>query len=682
MKKHVFLLVIIFFTLLASHIPLYSTTEENIASIPVLYKGRIRPLESCARLWLKEYYNAEEILPEHTQFFKSRNALELLLTVHFLGTSYLENTPLFWIGNEKLKEVLSLNKEKSRFSFKELKHSIFMQKETNLKLIKRLVVDALQKTGYVSSENRSNIVELASLHPGLKIKIKKNQILLMTAPKDSLWGFLHDGFVIDDDASSSMLKPTDPNFFTESLALLSKLKQFNPMRTSPQLDLESRLRELKELKPTEIQHILESEFPLSTRLSESDSLLKTLPGYSGEWFSLKSLKETTYDPKIQFFVPSGNFTVYNTPLFQKIRESYLSLEKAFLQGNVSEQYQSSDLLAQQLFEGYKELESKPYKIAEGKNLLYPTINQLHAELYYHRIPFKEILLILYTFSIFSIILSFKYPKGNFLVIVPIITAFILHTALLAIRCYILNRPPVSNMEETIIYVPWISVLTGLLFYIFTKRKLILLSASLVGTLLWILRFSYAYSSLDNVQAVLDSQYWLIVHVMLVVGSYGVFVFSATLSHIYLGLYCFYPNSTRILPVISKCLLQTLYLGVAMLISGTLLGGVWAAESWGRFWDWDPKESWAFISICTYLLWIHAYRFKYVHEFGLAIGAIIGWLSISFTWYGVNYILGTGMHSYGFGSGGEKYYYGFLVAELAFLMFVSFWKQKKNRLNPT
>ncbi len=117
-------------------------------------------------------------------------------------------------------------------------------------------------------------------------------------------------------------------------------------------------------------------------------------------------------------------------------------------------------------------------------------------------------------------------------------------------------------------------------------------------------------------------------------------------------YATFKPETSALPQLSKSILHTMYIGTAMLIAGTILGGVWAAESWGRFWDWDPKESWAFISSCCYLIFIHAYTFRYIHQIGLAIGAVIGLWAISFTWYGVNYILGTGLHSYGFGSGAK------------------------------
>jgi hypothetical protein len=154
---------------------------------------------------------------------------------------------------------------------------------------------------------------------------------------------------------------------------------------------------------------------------------------------------------------------------------------------------------------------------------------------------------------------------------------------------------------------------------------------------------------------------------MVVGSYGVFILAGVLAHIELI------RKQDKIP--ASPLLPLLYLGTIALIGGTILGGIWAAQSWGRFWDWDPKESWAFVSSCIYLLLIHAYRFGKISTFGLAVGSILGLIAISFTWYGVNYILGTGLHSYGFGSGGEYWYYGYIGAEMLFLA----WVTRKYRL---
>ena len=248
-------------------------------------------------------------------------------------------------------------------------------------------------------------------------------------------------------------------------------------------------------------------------------------------------------------------------------------------------------------------------------------------------------------------------------VISLILAFLCHTIILALRGYILQRPPVSNMFETMIYVPWIAVFFSLCLWFWKKSRFTLIAASLSALILLVLmKLTTVNSNLENVQAVLDSQYWLTIHVLMIVASYGAFILAGLMGHFYLFLVLRDGNEGSSLKLCAFTLLQSLYIGVALLIPGTLLGGVWAAESWGRFWDWDPKESWAFISSCIYLVAIHAYRYRFIGNFGLALCSIAGLISVSFTWYGVNYILGTGLHSYGFGSGGEIYYYLYLVSE--------------------
>lgn len=288
-----------------------------------------------------------------------------------------------------------------------------------------------------------------------------------------------------------------------------------------------------------------------------------------------------------------------------------------------------------LEEGYRELEGKPLTRSRSKTLSYPSIQKLKVEHFFTKMPLLPIL--------FGIYLLAALTRKRFI----FIAALTLHTLLLIGRCYILSRPPVSNMMETILYVPWIAALTAL----FSKHTF---AGSLSATAL--LLFLPPHQTFETVQAVLDSSYWLTIHVLLIVGSYGILIFSGILAHFYLLRANYFDT-----------LLKTLYIGTALLIVGTMLGGVWAAQSWGRFWDWDPKEAWAFISALIYLAFLHAYKFRKITKRTLAVGSIIGLLTISFTWYGVNYILGTGLHSYGFGGGGEWIYYCYIGAEIAFLL---------------
>jgi cytochrome c biogenesis factor len=112
--------------------------------------------------------------------------------------------------------------------------------------------------------------------------------------------------------------------------------------------------------------------------------------------------------------------------------------------------------------------------------------------------------------------------------------------------------------------------------------------------------------------------------------------------------------------------RTIQLGVLLLTAGTILGGVWAADSWGRFWGWDPKETRALISIVVYFAMLHARYIGWLRDVGMAAAAIFGFLAIIWTFYGVNYVMATGLHSYGFGSGGEKWVARWAAFELVFL----------------
>jgi len=426
---------------------------------------------------------------------------------------------------------------------------------------------------------------------------------------------------------------------------------------------------MRRVSSKEISHFLENQYPLQTRLKNVGEELAVLPGRQGEWFSIRALTLSIYNPATHHLASVGNFTLFPDNLFLKLKDSFFSLKTAIGKDEEASIKNLQEQISKILLEGYSPIAGTIYKEALGKALRYPSFPQLKMETFYYSYPFIPITIALYAMSTILMIFAFYLHKTSLLNISLITqwSAFLLHSFVLAMRCFILGRPPVSNMFETVIYVPWVTVIAGLILNVFYRMPWLTIASSIASLiLLTILEVTQLNSSLDNVQAVLNSQYWLIIHVLMVVGSYGFFVLSGVLAHFYLLGYVYSKKETAKLEGVGKALLQCMYIGTALLISGTILGGVWAAESWGRFWDWDPKEAWAFISSCIYLMGIHAYTFQHIGNFGLAIASIAGLQAISFTWYGVNYILGTGLHSYGFGSGGEAYYFSFLTAELLFL----------------
>ena len=110
----------------------------------------------------------------------------------------------------------------------------------------------------------------------------------------------------------------------------------------------------------------------------------------------------------------------------------------------------------------------------------------------------------------------------------------------------------------------------------------------------------------------------------------------------------------------------MFVGLILLAAGTILGGVWANYSWGRFWGWDPKETWALIALLMYVVAIHGKMAGWWGDFGIAVAAVFNFAGVIMAWYGVNYVLGAGLHSYGFGVGGDAYVLAFLAAEAIYV----------------
>ena len=241
----------------------------------------------------------------------------------------------------------------------------------------------------------------------------------------------------------------------------------------------------------------------------------------------------------------------------------------------------------------------------------------------------------------------------------------------AIRIWIAGRPPVTNMYESIL---WVAFGAGLFAVIFTARHhstIYLLAASPVIILSLIasdLQPAVLDPSLNPLVPVLRSNFWLTTHVLTITLSYGAFALATALAH-FLVIRSIRSNK---LPSADDSWVLHLYrclqIGVLLLAVGVILGGVWANYSWGRFWDWDPKETWALIALMAYIILLHGRLGGCWGGYGLAIGSIASFLTILMAWYGVNFVLGRGLHSYGFGNGGQLYVGAFALLELIVLTF--------------
>jgi ABC-type transport system involved in cytochrome c biogenesis permease subunit len=227
------------------------------------------------------------------------------------------------------------------------------------------------------------------------------------------------------------------------------------------------------------------------------------------------------------------------------------------------------------------------------------------------------------------------------------------------RVTISGRPPVSNMYESVIWVGFMTAVFGLLLELFHRKGVMALAGSLVSMFGLVLADQLPLTLAPNIQplqAVLRSNYWLTIHVLTIVSSYAAFAVAWGLGNFNLGLMLFAPGRRDMVKALSQQCYRAIQIGVVLLAAGTLLGGFWAAESWGRFWGWDPKEVWALIALLCYVIPLHARFVGWVKDFGLAACSVICFSSVVMAWYGVNFVLGAGLHSYGFGGGNDAWVY--------------------------
>ena len=230
----------------------------------------------------------------------------------------------------------------------------------------------------------------------------------------------------------------------------------------------------------------------------------------------------------------------------------------------------------------------------------------------------------------------------------IITLFVFNTIGLAARWYIAGHAPWSDAYESIIFVAWATVIFGIIFG--RKSYFTLASSTFVASIiLSIANMNWLDPSIANLQPVLDS-YWLMIHVAVIVGSYGPFAIGMILGIVTLILTIIATKKNR--KTFSRKLEEltivnelSLTIGLVMLTIGNFLGGMWANESWGRYWGWDPKETWALISIMVYAFVIHMRLIPGLKSnFAFTVASILSFGSIIMTYFGVNFYL-AGLHSY-------------------------------------
>ncbi len=277
--------------------------------------------------------------------------------------------------------------------------------------------------------------------------------------------------------------------------------------------------------------------------------------------------------------------------------------------------------------------------------------------------------------------QFPRQKATKWVWIAMVTAFGFHTIGLGLRWYISGRAPWSNGYESMIYIGWTTVLAGILF---SRKSLGGLSATavLAATILLVAGMSWLDPEITPLVPVLKS-YWLTIHVSLEAGSYGFLMLGAVIGMLNLVLLAIVnqQNKVKIEPALKELTVIseiTLLGGLFMVSIGTYLGGVWANESWGRYWGWDAKETWALVTILVYAFILHMRFIKGLQSiFAFNFASLFGFATVIMTYFGVNYYL-SGLHSYAAGDPvpvpSEVYYTTIALSILSVVSYLNYSRQ--------
>ncbi len=304
----------------------------------------------------------------------------------------------------------------------------------------------------------------------------------------------------------------------------------------------------------------------------------------------------------------------------------------------------------------------------------------HLEFSYFKFkPYVIALLV----TLLSMILLVSLPRTRLGLSFAFLTILI-QIAAITTRIIISGRAPITNMYETVIFSGFGALAISLILFLVKKEKIYLL-AGLSYNFLTILMSIFANNMLSPAISplvpVLRDNFWLSTHVTTVILSYAALSVSWILANLVLlqktfkfKIFLHYQEKTMV-PLIYNCV----KIGIVMLSAGVILGGIWADYSWGRFWGWDPKETWSLIVLLIYIAILHGKYTSWITPERFVPLIALAFLSVMMAWFGVNYILASGLHSYGFSEGGAIFLASFFIVQITILIMHSIRTKTWNKV---
>lgn len=563
---------------------------KEFAKIVILENGRKKPLDTYARNILKQFSGKSKL--------DNKSAIRWLSGLLFTPEKSYKDK-IFLINNPEVLTSMGISFKggRGRFSYNELSHYISKLRE--------LAISASKIKDLKKSVVENEIISLYN-------KIYFYHKLLGTF----YFNFPSKDFLVQDEHIKKILSLHEDSVNFSFFELASKAEI---IRTISSKDFDSQTDPEREI------------LNLVNKMEKWSKFYKDQPvTIIPEIKAGKEMWESPWDSLIKTFKYNESPSVELNLISQFIN--------AYRTGN------------QEVFNSkIKEFRELSLDRSKGK----VKANKIEMELLYNKIdPFYKSEFF-YGFSLLFLLLSFItlkklfYYSGYILLILGLFP----HTYGIIARMIIRDRPPVTNLFETFVFSAWITVLLGLALEIYKKKNIGILTGSISGLILLLISGRYALEgdTMGMLVAVLDSNFWLATHVITITIGYGGIVISGVLGHIYIFQLIFKKGKKKeLLKDTYQSVYSTQAFGLIFTFIGTVLGGIWADQSWGRFWGWDPKENGALLIVLWSAILFHGKMGKIIKELGFSLGAIGGIITVVLAWFGVN-LLGVGLHNYGFSS---------------------------------
>jgi ABC-type transport system involved in cytochrome c biogenesis permease subunit len=583
---------------------------SQMAQIPVLDQGRVKPLDTFSRAYLKTLSGKDTVA--------GMSAIEWLTELLF-DQAKAYKREIFNIPNPQVVDALELEKrERHRYSYNEVSqammghfmkwHSLFVKPKEELTLEQQQLVTLFNKTQVYVDIGRS----FSIVFPDFEIPPGTMSELLGVEPR-------------------------------------TKLTYLQVRRNDTEIQqISSVLRDKAQVDPQ----------ALSEQENQMASFIKKFDEYSADknTNTLKIIPSPWENQKEKWFSPWGiTEEGYGSPQSANLLKLWTQLILAYRYGDLT---QWKTLASQIRIATWQIADSN----SSGQLLFLEWIFNQYQ-------PFAKSF-VLYLTGFLMILASYLFwtrilKAGAFLLV---ILGFGIHTTGVLTRMIIMHRPPVTSLYESILFVSFIGVLFGIVLEFRRRNSLGIIIAALIGAFLHFLglRYDTDGDTMGMLVAVLNTNFWLATHVVTITIGYGCCLVGGIMAHVYLLERLFKPEDKTKTAELYSNLRGVGIVALFFAVLGTILGGIWADQSWGRFWGWDPKENGALL-IVLWLAWlIHGRISGQIGELGFVTGMVCTNVVVSLAWFGVN-LLSVGLHSYGFTQNAVFNLFLFCFSEIAFAL---------------